>query len=292
MIESSSIAPFASPLADLETKHEIELEQILSFYKHPVRSLLSQLGVYSTKYFSEDADNEPFYVDPLSKWKLRKDFSEALIAKSNHHDIVEIKRLEGILPGGALGNIFALQQERVTNAFIMQYQALFDTPELSGAYSLQLNINNKPIVVKSNVRYRHSMQANTQTTIIFGSDIKPEHFLIARIEQVFANAVGINAHSLILNETKSFNAPPLSQADATELLTKWVDLYEYGIRTAIPLSPDIAKLINDERDFMDTNDVFIHRIRSTESNWEVRALKFSQQYSGDAFIAYKKGVEI
>lgn len=121
--------PFMQPLPELEIA-ELNFEQLVRFWRHPVRAFFSQrLGVSFLLSDTELPDAEPFTLDNLSRYQLNSQLLNTLIDEQPSEPLYARQRAAGNLPYGAYGELF--WQEQLT-----------DMSELAGQVREQRNASN------------------------------------------------------------------------------------------------------------------------------------------------------
>ena len=105
--------PFMQPLPELEIA-ELNFEQLVRFWRHPVRAFFSQrLGVSFLLSDTELPDAEPFTLDNLSRYQLNSQLLNTLIDEQPSEPLYARQRAAGNLPYGAYGELF--WQEQLTD---------------------------------------------------------------------------------------------------------------------------------------------------------------------------------
>ena len=102
--------PFMQPLPDANIT-ELNFDQLLRFWRHPVRAFFSQrLGVSFSAEDMELPDAEPFILDNLSRYQLNTQLLNTLIEGEPGEPLFERHRAAGNLPYGAWGELFWQEQ--------------------------------------------------------------------------------------------------------------------------------------------------------------------------------------
>ncbi|MFS2225445.1 exodeoxyribonuclease V subunit gamma [Pantoea sp. B65] len=110
--------PFMQPLGALELS-ELNFEQLIRFWRHPVRAFFSmRLGVSFSLEETELPDAEPFELDSLGRYQINAQLLNALIDGQDDDWLFNYHRAAGDLPYGAFGELFwrAQRDEMVTLA--------------------------------------------------------------------------------------------------------------------------------------------------------------------------------
>lgn len=97
---------FIQPLPAPELT-QITAEQLLSFWRHPVRAFFTQrLGVSFALESSELPDAEPFVIETLDRYQINAQLLNALIEDQDSEQLFAHYRAAGALPYGAFGELF------------------------------------------------------------------------------------------------------------------------------------------------------------------------------------------
>ncbi|KOC93595.1 exonuclease V subunit gamma, partial [Winslowiella iniecta] len=98
--------PFMQPL-ELLPLSELNFEQLVRFWRHPVRAFFSmRLGVGFTLDETELPDAEPFELDSLGRYQINAQLLNALIDGKDTAKLFAYHRAAGDLPYGAFGELF------------------------------------------------------------------------------------------------------------------------------------------------------------------------------------------
>ena len=98
--------PFITELqtASDPTKHTIETQDFITFWKHPVRFFLAnQLGIRPEGSLASLEEAEPFSLDALEQFFLRQDTVQSLISDQTIETIEHRLQASGILPQAGFG---------------------------------------------------------------------------------------------------------------------------------------------------------------------------------------------
>ena len=279
------------PEVSLDT---IELETLLSFYRNPLRSFLKQLGV-SKHYLNESiANDEPFEMEPLNRWKLYQILNE----QDTDDDINRALRhfeLSGSSPAAGLGEVLIGDIGRAHSTSIEVLQSLQPMDVQRGTRRVAVdNLFSEiepSITVSGTVRYHSSPRGN----VIIRYDnhrsaISEKSLLAARIEQAFLCAAKLSCRAIVVGSKKTLIAEPLSANDAVMLLSKWIDLYHYGLQYPLPLNAAIAaKIVNGKLvQESDIDPELALRVEDME-NWLEKAGHHAMSFVGDSQHCFEKG---
>lgn len=97
---------FMQPL-ERQPLSELNFEQLVRFWRHPVRAFFSmRLGVSFTLDETELPDAEPFELDSLGRYQINAQLLNALIDGKDTDRLFAYHRAAGDLPYGAFGELF------------------------------------------------------------------------------------------------------------------------------------------------------------------------------------------
>ncbi|MFV9997767.1 MAG: exodeoxyribonuclease V subunit gamma [Arsenophonus endosymbiont of Dermacentor nuttalli] len=99
---------FCTPLAPMiEDYNEILLEQLLSFYRHPIRAFFQQrLKVNFVNEETQLPEEEPFIVNNLQRYKFNERLLKAMICEEPLEELLNTLRATGGLPAEHFGQIY------------------------------------------------------------------------------------------------------------------------------------------------------------------------------------------
>lgn len=89
---------------DSEPKEQVELDELIRFFEHPVRALLrGRLGLYLDERDEHVADRERFSMDSLDAYSLTQFLLAETLAEENGHDLCPIAQIRGEVAMGLTG---------------------------------------------------------------------------------------------------------------------------------------------------------------------------------------------
>lgn len=105
---------FCTPLMPMiEHDNEILLEQLLSFYRHPIRAFFQQR--LKVNFFNEEVqlpEDEPFIVNNLQRYKYNERLLKAMIYEESLEELLTTLRATGGLPAEHFGQIYWEKQSQ------------------------------------------------------------------------------------------------------------------------------------------------------------------------------------
>ncbi|CAL4043490.1 RecBCD enzyme subunit RecC [Buchnera aphidicola (Tetraneura ulmi)] len=85
-------------LSKLEIK-SINFKKFMSFWKHPIKFLFNhRLNIYFSKNYRSDLNNEPFEINFINSYLIKKNILKYLIYKKNIKQLFKNYQLSGLLP--------------------------------------------------------------------------------------------------------------------------------------------------------------------------------------------------
>lgn len=101
-----------------DTYKEISLVQLISFFSHPARYLLSKrIGMAPIEEIKSLNTSEPFAIKGLDRYKLENDILECFLAGNDPDSLYPVKKAEGLLPHGEIGKIQFIQMVQEVQKF-------------------------------------------------------------------------------------------------------------------------------------------------------------------------------
>ena len=102
---------FCIPLDEREPITEISLEQLLRFYRHPIRAFFQQrLKVHFSIEETELPEDEPFILGRLQRYKINDRILDLLVKDENPTPFYQALKASGQLPAKQFGQLFWEQQ--------------------------------------------------------------------------------------------------------------------------------------------------------------------------------------
>jgi exodeoxyribonuclease V gamma subunit len=93
-----------------ETSKNIHLQELISFFSHPIRFiLLKRIGIAPIEEKQALATTEPFDLKGLSRYKLENSILDHLLKHRDCNRLYLIKKAAGELPHGRLGKLYFIQ---------------------------------------------------------------------------------------------------------------------------------------------------------------------------------------
>jgi exodeoxyribonuclease V gamma subunit len=130
--EPQSLYPLVtSPLTPLpETYKQVELNDLIRFFTHPVRYfLVMRIGIAFIEESQRLNTSEPFAVKGLERYKLENDILKRLMEGHDYDNLYQAKKAESTLPHGKMGEIHFTQIMSAVQSFKRALDALFSQKE-------------------------------------------------------------------------------------------------------------------------------------------------------------------
>ncbi len=105
--EGKEHTQFCLVLPDSERSHEVSVEQLLRFYRHPIRAFFQQrLKVHFSIEETELPEEEPFVIDNLFRYKINERLLDHLIQEQAAEPFFDALKASGQLPAKQFGYLF------------------------------------------------------------------------------------------------------------------------------------------------------------------------------------------
>ncbi|MEG0278221.1 MAG: exodeoxyribonuclease V subunit gamma [Morganella sp. (in: enterobacteria)] len=219
--------PFNVPVPDEPVK-DITLDQLLRFYRHPIRAFFQQrLKVH---FDIEDValpEEEPFSVDNLQRYGFNTQLLDALVDGESEEQVFTTLKAAGSLPAGAFAQVYwedQLQEmdvlaEKVRTARAESESELFHY--VVGPYTLTGQLTG----VQNDGLLRWRAAA---LTAVDGLRLWIEHLVYSLSDrQQFSRAFGRNDTAWVFE--------PLTAAQAQQYLQPLLDVFAQGLNEPLPV---------------------------------------------------------
>lgn len=109
--EGLAESSFCVSLPDVEKIDRVSIEQLMRFYRHPIRAFFQQrLKVHFSIEETELPEEEPFILDNLLRYKINEQLLNQLIGEQLSEGFFEVLKTSGQLPAKQFGYLFWEQQ--------------------------------------------------------------------------------------------------------------------------------------------------------------------------------------
>lgn len=221
--------PFMQTLPPLEIS-ELNFEQLVRFWRHPVRAFFSQrLGVSFTMSPPELPDAEPFVLDNLSRYQLNHQLLNALLDEQPAQWLYDRQRASGALPYGVYGELFwqaqQAEMEELAGKIRHQRKAAASLEINLQVDGLQLNGWLPAVQEDGLLRWRPAHLNFTD-----GLTLWLEHL-------VYCLCGGAGESRMLGRKESQWRFPPLSEQQAADWLQRYVEGYRQGMCTPLLLLP-------------------------------------------------------
>lgn len=216
--QTKALLPLDDPLL------EIQLTQLKQFYKHPCKAFYNQrLDVYFELDESEDDDDEPFSLNHLQQYKLkRQQFDSALEGRSLEQLFIEIKA-SGALPVAEFAPLI----------FNKDLQSMVDLADLTSGYFIgeienihvDINFSEKRLLGELSDHCENGL-VRVKTGNIKGKDI-----LALWLDHLcYCIAHGKSLNSSLFGQTSGIYFEELTSDYAYQKLHDLIAIYERGLQ--------------------------------------------------------------
>lgn len=302
LLNPSRVENFDSQSLDVTKQVEIDINDLAAFYKNPLRTFLKHLGV--TKHYadSELSDDECFELKPLERWQLYQKINQQGLSGA----IAPVLRrfeLSGESPAAAIGTNVSANLSRDFNVSIQDLQPLMPlhsqqaTRRISvssrGSQS-SLGMDHGQIILSGTLPYYQTSNGNLVIQFAnHSSSSNPKYALQLRIHQAFLCAAKLNCTAILIEKGGTKKAAAMSAEEALELLSGWIDLYQYGLALPLPLDASIATRVMQEKsvnesDFKDELEARISQF----NDWQDSIVQHAETFMGDTNTCFEAGVKL
>ncbi len=227
------------PLQAIETTNELELSELLRFYRNPCKHFCNtRLKVFFGQDEQVLEDNEPFELDTLERYHLKQELLNTLIHGDSPGTVLKHQSARGALPYGAFGELLLDEQAKAmanTAAFL---NPLLSTPK----QDIEVNLSIQGMAISGwlsghydggLIRYRPAS--------IKGKDMLLgwiEHLCYCSMEQEgITRIVGLDQKKETYQQVTFENLPA---KQAYEYLENIVTTYKEGLQHPLPLFVETA----------------------------------------------------
>lgn len=228
------------PLPDTEIfGNTLQLDNLIRFFKNPCRTFMEQrLDIRMPRQQAVLEELEPLGLDGLESYQIRHRLLDELLAGNNPQKQLPLLHGAGLLPPGNHGELLFASELRVATDFAEQLEKLLHGHRELKPLDFELEING--IIISGSLKriYDHKM-LHYRCAKVKASDL-----LAAWLEHLLLNCLldadYPAATALIqLDAAKEFQ-PLASAAEAKELLSTLVLLYQDGLNAPLPFFPETS----------------------------------------------------
>ena len=227
---------------DSEGTTEIDLMDLLAFFKNPMKFFLTRAGGVSFKFEDQGiAEEELFDLNPLEKYlihdnAIQKWKDKAMVAPDETYTQLNA---QGRLPHGNMGRvIFQKTREEIGTLLETVDQVIAGEHERELSGILEFSIEKARIVLSGNVK---NIFGSKRVHFRPSSDIKGKDVLELWINHLFINSLGPSIDSVFLVKTgKMFPLAAKAQTPAKLELEKLVRLFLRYKNQPMPFIPSIS----------------------------------------------------
>jgi exodeoxyribonuclease V gamma subunit len=229
--ERSDPQPFLSGLLPESPSHDVELADLLRFFKHPVEGFFRELDYTLPWEVDGIEDAMPVEIDPLQQWSIGDRLVGELMRGTDLEVATMAERLRGTLPPGVLGErrAHALSDEAAQLAMAaLRYQSKTVT-----AHDVDVDLGEGRRLTGT-VAPVHSRGIVSVTY----SRLAPKHILQSWISLIALGAAGHDYAAACIGrgekgeiKARVFGLPP----DPVAVLNSLVAIFDAGLREPLPL---------------------------------------------------------
>lgn len=208
----------------------LALDELLSFYRHPVSAWFVQRLAISLEQTSlELTDHEPFVIDGLMRYQLNNRLLNTLIYGENTDRLFRQVRAAGLLPYGAFGKLYWAQQSQEMSALSAHVRKWL-LPETE-SYEIRLTLNHLTLS-----GWLPRVQANGLLRWRPGK-LSARDGLLLWVEHLAYCAMGGEGESRMFGTSGAWHFSPLPPCQAKAFLVSLVSGYYQGMASPLLLLP-------------------------------------------------------
>jgi len=204
-------------IINAEAEEVIELNELLSFYRHPQRYFMRrQMDVRFNGIEAEAEEREPFSIDKMEGYSIYHEWiQEALKGR-----MVSVKKFQsqGRWLSGVLGELEFARQQEVINEFVRRIKAK-NLGEPLDDLPIDIKINDYRLIGKLTNRY------NNGSLFYRYADLKGKDFICAWLHHLVINQVQEQTTFLLSTDEDLMLLPDYCQPN---LLPLFLDIYRAG----------------------------------------------------------------
>ncbi|CUX96725.1 exodeoxyribonuclease V subunit gamma [Candidatus Doolittlea endobia] len=220
---------FVAPLTTLPRK-ALSLNELLHFYRHPVRAWFVQRLMISFHQTSlELAANEPFVINSLTRYQLNCKLVNTLIDGESTDHLFRQVCDAGLLPYGTFGELYWAKQCQDMTRLAEQVQ----TWQLPKTYSLKVELSLEGVTLSG---WLPQVQQNGLLRWRPGT-LSVRDGLLLWLEHLAYCAMGGEGESRMFGIHSEWHFAPLSSAQAKSFLLSLISGYCQGMTTPLLLLP-------------------------------------------------------
>ncbi len=251
--------PLPEPDDDFQ---QLDIEELCDFFIHPARFFLNnRLGIFLSKRQNQAEDHEPFTIEGLDRFLLETCLLERELSGSDLSDYRVIKKAEGILPHGVIGE---LEYNEIISDISRFKQSI--TPYISADPLPPLEID----LTINRFRLTGRIEGLRKNGLLRfrSAKIKAKDRLKCWIEHQAVNAAGCEEcesyESTLIGKDRSFRYQPDNRA--FEILEKLLNIYWQGLSQPLPFFPD-SSFVFAENHFMNKTKIK-DMMKKARNKWE------------------------
>lgn len=245
------------PLPPLVREEPLRVRELEEFLRHPVRAFLrARLGVFLEVEDPGGEEAEPFALDGLAQWALRREVIDAQRAALRQgRDVAAARaaairriRQRGELPAGALGALWAAELEEGMEGLFARYEEeLARWPqEIPGADEVRFAVDGLELADWLG-QWRRKEEGERARVLITPTDlVKDDKYRLERlvpywVQHLVANAGAGPTQTVVLSRVGEYAFAPLPAGGAAEPLAALMRAWAEGMGRPLPLALKTAR---------------------------------------------------
>lgn len=226
--------PFGTDPIEVEHSEWVELGQLEAMLTNPCQSFLQrQLGVYFDGLDEQDLDAEPFELNALQGWQLKREALSQSLAKQQAVDYFNQGRLSGQLPVAQAGELLLTKAQESISSLAVLAKAL------QTLYPLEPKEIRLQFSSLENMGLLGSVECGVKAAAI-NYWLKPgklnaKDLMRAWLRHLLICASGMNDSPMWLIDSEAGQIiQPVGAAQAKQILQNYLTLYLEGLARPLP----------------------------------------------------------
>lgn len=223
----------------VEYVKQLQLEQLIRFFKNPCRAFMEQRLDIRTPYQQKQLEElEPFALNGLENYQLRTSLLNGQLAGHNPEKQFALMRSAGLLPPGSQGKLLFAQELAFVSTFANQLAEQSNGHQELEPLDFELAMEGITIIGSLKQIYDHQRLryrcAKLKATDLLATWL--EHLLLNCLEKPGYPASTLLVQIDDIKEFKPFN----SAAEALSVLEELLQLYMDGLTAPLPFFPETS----------------------------------------------------
>ena len=227
---------FEGPLEPMELETRLGLDELIGFYRNPAVAFLTRRLAMRLPGGEELVeDSEPFFLDGLASWQVRKRLLDARLEGREPLEVARRLRGEGQLPHGLPGTLELARAEEAVATFGERLAPVLES--CPGQTPLEIDLEIDGWLLEGNIE-RHTGEGVLDFRV---GRLRPQDRLGLWIRHLAVAAqTGAARRSCLVAEDATLFLGAIDGEEATGMLGRLLQLYRDGLERPLHFFPDTA----------------------------------------------------